>query len=81
MIKVHIDVDKEIGDVEISGNPFDVMTEISYIINDVYSHYLAADKRIATIFQNMLQSLIADDDSPAWEAKKVSKECITMVTI
>lgn len=81
MIKVHIDADKEIGNVEISGTPFDVISEITYIISNVYSHYLAADKIIATAFQYTLQSLIVGDDSPVWEAKKVSKEGITMVTI
>lgn len=80
MIKFSIDQNGN-ADIEIGGTPFEVVAEITYLIRDVHSHYLAVDEKLAKVFQNTMQSLLADNDSPVWEAQKVSKEGITVVEI
>lgn len=80
MIKFSIDQNGN-ADIEIGGTPFEVVAEITYLIRDLYSHYMAVDEKIAKLFQRNMQSVLADNDSPVWEAQKVSKEGITVVEI
>jgi hypothetical protein len=80
MIKFSIDENGD-AEIEIGGTPFDVVSEITYLIRDVYSHYLAVDEKIAKGFRITMKSILADNDGPVWKAHEVSKEGITVVEI
>ena len=79
MLKAICDKDSNVANVQCSGMPIDILTDVAAVVGAAYSAIYEADQLAAESFRSLLTAAMLDPDSPIW-APRTSETC-TNVTI
>lgn len=74
MLKIYLDGDKGIEEIEYRGNAFTAVAEITYLIRKIYALLTEKNRNVGKLFKEIVQEAIADNDSPVWDDGIVSVE-------
>lgn len=53
--------------IETSGSMFEIMADVTYVLNRCYLAARAANEEAGDAFRKTVYMLVADNDSPVWE--------------
>ena len=67
MLKCHLDYETNTCKIEVKGNLITILTDMTYLIHDIYLECLNNNPRFGAEFQYMLRKEVGDDSSPVWE--------------
>lgn len=70
MLKCHLDDRTGTCSIAVQGNLTTVLTDVTYLISDIYRSVLVNNPLLADAFRHMLRETINEDSSPVWEKQK-----------
>ena len=74
MLKIYLDADNGIEEIEYRGNAVTAVADITYLIRKIYALLTEKDRYVGKFFKETVQKVIADNDSPVWKDGIVSVE-------
>ena len=66
MIKAYISKENPQQNVQASGNIPELMNDIAFLINGIYTQFQNADPNTAKLFRTGIENMIKDPNGPAW---------------
>lgn len=67
MIKAHLDIKNGKSRIEARGTSAEILADATYLIHRIFNAHGEYD---AKDFKYLIQTIIADDDSPVWEREE-----------
>lgn len=67
MLKILIDADKDVAEIIAIGNTLDLVSEISFLIREIWRGMDRDDPEHADAFKGLIQDVVRNDASPLWE--------------
>lgn len=74
MLKVHIDSNEGIYELEANGTGLTVISELTLLIHEIYGQLRCADFASGEIFKHLLQTAVKDNNSPVWDPEEKAQE-------
>ena len=73
MLKCHLEEETNTCKIMVKGNPIEILTDVTFLINDVYNAFRENSPIMGDFFRRMLRDVVNDDSSPIWKASGTSK--------
>ena len=64
---IHYHRDNENEQLELSGNTFDLVSEVSYLVHKVHCVLYKQNPKLAEAFKELAIKVIGSADSPTWQ--------------
>ena len=74
MLKVHIDFNEEIYELEAKGTGLTVISDLTFLIHEIYGQLYCDDFAAGEIFKHLLQTAVEDNNSPVWYLEEKAQE-------
>ena len=74
MLKCHLEKETGTGKICVKGNPIEILTDVTFLINDVYNVFRENSPIMGDFFRIMLRDAVNDDSSPIWKASGTHKD-------
>lgn len=84
MLKCHLEKETNTCKIEVKGSPIEILTDVTFLISDVYLTFRENSPFMGDLFQHILRDAVNDDSSPIWEvsgAHKAGKDGVRGVSI
>ena len=66
MLKCHLEKETCTAKIHVKGNPIEILTDVTFLINDVYNAFRESSPIMGDFFRNILRDAVNDDSSPIW---------------
>ena len=73
MLKCHLEEETNTGKIYVKGNPIEILTDVTFLINDVYNVFRENIPIMGDFFRSMLRDVVNDDSSLLWEVSSTHK--------
>ena len=73
MLKCHLEKETDTCKIEVKGNPIEILTDVTFLINDVYNVFREDSPIMGDFFRSMLRDVVNEGSSPIWEASDTYK--------
>lgn len=73
MLKCHLEKETDTGKIDVKGSPIEILSEVAFLINDVYTLFQNNSPIMGDFFRIMLRDAVNDDSSPIWKVSGTHK--------
>ena len=73
MLKCHLEKETNTGKIEVKGSPIEILTDVAFLINDVYTLFQNNSPIMGDLFRDILRDAVNDDSSPIWKVSGTNK--------
>lgn len=73
MLKCHLEKETGTGKIEAKGSPIEILSDVAFLINDVYTLFQNNSPIMGCLFRDILRDAVNDDSSPIWKASGTHK--------
>ena len=73
MLKCHLEEETNTCKIEVKGNPIEILTDVTFLIHEVYTTFQNNASITGDLFRFMLRDVVNDDSSPIWKASGTHK--------
>lgn len=73
MLKCHLEKETGTGKIYVKGNPIEILSDVTFLINDVYNVFRENSPIMGDFFRSVLRDVVNDDSSPIWKASGTHK--------
>lgn len=73
MLKCHLEKETDTCKIEVKGNPIGILTDVTFLIHEVYTTFQNNSPITGDLFRFMLRDVVNDDSSPIWKASGTHK--------
>lgn len=84
MLKCHLEKETGTGKIEVRGSPIEILSDVAFLINDVYTLFQNNSPITGDFFRTILRDAVNDDSSPIWKAScthKAGKDGVKGVSV
>lgn len=74
MLKCNLNKENNSAKILVEGTGLEMLADLIYLIRHVYTAIKADDPIMGNVFKDIMQRVIADDDSPVWGRLEESAE-------
>ena len=67
MLKCHLEEETNTCKIEAKGNPIGILTDVTFLIHEVYTTFQNNSPITGDFFRIMLRDAVNDDSSPIWK--------------
>ena len=73
MLKCHLEKETGTGKIEVKGSPIEILSDVAFLINDIYLAFRENSPIMGYLFRDMLRDVVNDDSSPIWKVSGTHK--------
>ena len=73
MLKCHFEKETGTGKIMVKGNPIEILSDVTFLINEVYVTFQNNSPIMGDLFRCVLRDVVNDDSSPIWKVSGTSK--------
>lgn len=73
MLKCHLEKETGTGKIEVKGSPIEILSDVAFLINDVYTLFQNNSPIMGDLFRDILRDAVNDDSSPVWKVSGTNK--------
>lgn len=84
MLKCHLEIETGTCKIEVKGNPIEILSDVTFLINDIYLAFQKNSPIAGGIFREVLLEVVNDYSSPVWDAsgtRKAGKDGVKGVSV
>lgn len=84
MLKCHLEKEANTCKIEVKGNPIEILSDVTFLINEVYVTFQNNSPIMGDLFRCVLRYVVNDDSSPIWEisgTRKAGKDGVKGVSV
>ena len=84
MLKCHLEKETGTCKIEVKGNPIEILTDVTFLIQEVYVTFQNNSPITGDFFQYYMRAAVNDDSSPMWKVSgtyKAGKDGVRGVSV
>ena len=84
MLKCHLEKETGTGKIMVKGNPIEILSDVTFLINEVYVTFQNNSPIMGDLFRCVLRDVVNDDSSPIWKVsgtRKAGKDGVKGVSV